>query len=112
MRLLLSVFCLLTAFSFGVRAEDSRLDQIGRAKTIKIAYRAEAAPFSVVKDGEPVGYTIDICKPVVESLENQLNIKPVKIEWVAVTTQTRFDTVATGKADMECGSSTVTLGRM
>ena len=29
-----------------------------------------------------------------------------------VTTQTRFETVASGKADMECGSSTVTLGRM
>jgi glutamate/aspartate transport system substrate-binding protein len=29
-----------------------------------------------------------------------------------VTVQTRFSTVAAGKADMECGSSTVTLGRM
>jgi len=29
-----------------------------------------------------------------------------------VTVQTRFSAVASGKADMECGSSTVTLGRM
>jgi ABC-type amino acid transport substrate-binding protein len=31
---------------------------------------------------------------------------------VEVTTQNRFDMVAQGKADMECGSSTITLSRM
>jgi ABC-type amino acid transport substrate-binding protein len=31
---------------------------------------------------------------------------------VPVNVQTRFSTVASGKADMECGASTVTLGRM
>jgi len=36
----------------------------------------------------------------------------LKIEWVEVTTQNRFDMVAQGKADMECGSSTITLTRM
>jgi ABC-type amino acid transport substrate-binding protein len=36
----------------------------------------------------------------------------MKIEWVPVTTQTRFDVIVQGKADLECGSSTVTLGRM
>ena len=29
-----------------------------------------------------------------------------------MTVQTRFTTVAAGKADMECGASTATLGRM
>ena len=29
-----------------------------------------------------------------------------------MTVQTRFTAVASGKADMECGSSTMTLGRM
>ena len=36
----------------------------------------------------------------------------LKIEWVPVTVETRFSAVASGKADMECGSSTVTLSRM
>lgn len=34
------------------------------------------------------------------------------IEWVAVDTQNRFDTIAAGLADMECGSSTVSFNRM
>jgi ABC-type amino acid transport substrate-binding protein len=65
-----------------------------------------------VNDNQPVGYSIDLCKLVVTSIERQLNAGSLKIEWVPVTLQTRFSAVASGKADMECGSSTVTLGRM
>ena len=36
----------------------------------------------------------------------------LQIKWVAVTSQTRFDAVAKGQADMECGASTATLSRM
>lgn len=93
-------------------AADSRIDQISTTKAIKIAYRTDATPFSFVKDNEPVGYTIDICKIIVASLERRLNIQGLKIEWVPVTTQTRLDAIAKGTADMECGSSTVSLGRM
>src|SRR5262245_15703066 len=61
---------------------------------------------------EPTGFTIDICKLVVSSIARQLGVGDLKIEWVPVTLQTRFSTVASGKADMECGASTATLGRM
>jgi glutamate/aspartate transport system substrate-binding protein len=94
-------------------AADSRLKTITGKKTIAIAYRPDAAPFSFVKEEkEPIGYTIDICKAVVTSLEKKLNITGLKIQWVPVTAQSRFEVVAGGKADLECGSSTVTLSRM
>jgi glutamate/aspartate transport system substrate-binding protein len=90
----------------------SRLKTIANTKTIKLAYRTDARPFSFVNEkNEPVGFTIDLCKLVVSSIERQLGIS-LKTEWVPVNVQTRFTTVASGKADMECGSSTVTLGRM
>src|SRR5690606_31133511 len=50
-------------------------------------------------------------KSVVDLMGQQLG-GPLKIEWVQVTTQNRFEMVASGQADMECGSSTITLGRM
>ena len=91
---------------------DSRLKTIANTKTIKLAYRTDARPFSFVNEkNEPVGFTIDLCKLVVISIERQLGVS-LKTEWVPVNVQTRFTTVASGKADMECGSSTVTLGRM
>jgi ABC-type amino acid transport substrate-binding protein len=91
---------------------DSRMKRIADTKTVKIAYRAAAAPFSFLDPNkQPVGYTIDLCKGVVESMGRALGGE-LKIEWVQVTTQNRFEAVASGQADMECGSSTVSLGRM
>jgi glutamate/aspartate transport system substrate-binding protein len=90
----------------------SRLKRIGSTKTIKIAYRSDSKPFSFLNEHrEPAGYTIDLCKLIVKSLEQQVNAA-LAIEWVPVTTHNRFAAVANGAADMECGSSTVTLGRM
>jgi glutamate/aspartate transport system substrate-binding protein len=60
---------------------------------------------------QPDGYTVDLCKFFVQSLETQLDAK-LKITWVPVDTQSRFDAVASGLADMECGSSTVSFARM
>jgi len=92
---------------------NSRLKVITSTKVIKIAHRTDARPFSFLNDNkEPVGFTIDLCKLVVNSIEQQTGIANLKIEWVPVTVQTRFAAVASGKADMECGASTATLGRM
>ena len=92
---------------------DSRLKSIIAKKLMRIAYRADARPFSFVNDAnEPLGYTIDLCKQVTDSIGHQFGLPELKIEWVPVTVDTRFSAVAGGKADMECGSSTVTLGRM
>lgn len=92
---------------------DSRLKRIADSKTIKIGYRAAATPFSFYNQQtkEPAGYTIDLCRLAADWIGKSLNT-PLKIEWVEVTTQNRFDMVAQGKADMECGSSTMTLSRM
>ena len=92
---------------------DSRLKSIIAKKVMRIAYRADARPFSFLNDAnEPLGYTIDLCKQVTNSIAHQFGLPALKIEWVPVTVDTRFSVIAGGKADMECGSSTVTLGRM
>jgi glutamate/aspartate transport system substrate-binding protein len=92
---------------------DSRLKTIAAKKVIRIAFRSDARPFAFVNDNkEPLGYTIDLCQQVVKSIQQQFSLPDLKIEWVPVTVDTRFSAVATGKADMECGSSTVTLSRM
>src|SRR5262245_31433941 len=110
--------CLAFLFATAASAQiqfppDSRLKAITSTKTIKIAYRADARPFSFVNDkNEPVGFTIDLCRLVANSIGQQFGLGDLKIDWVPTTLQTRFTTVASGKADMECGSSTATLGRM
>src|SRR5262245_58288323 len=103
---------LLGADCASAQTIGGQLKSIGESKTIRIAHRTDAVPFSYLSTDGLAGYTIDLCKLVVASLERQLGVQNMKIEWVPVTIQTRFDVIAKGNADLECGSSTVTLGRM
>lgn len=93
---------------------DSRLKAIAADKVINVAYRSDARPFSFEASDakEPVGFTIDLCRIIVADIQNQLKLDNVRIAWVPVTSQTRFSAVADGKADLECGASTITLKRM
>jgi len=103
----------LTAGLASAQGPDDRLNAINKTKIIKIAYRTDARPFSFLNENkEPAGYTVDLCKLIVRSMGKQLGVQEFDIQWVPVTTQTRFEAVANGTADMECGSSTATLSRM
>src|SRR5262249_27984946 len=70
-----------------------------------------AAPFSSESNGLPAGYTVEICKRVVTSLEQQLKIHPIAVKWVPANVQTRLDLVRKGQVDMECGPTTIPLSR-
>jgi len=111
------VLFLLAALACGfdgalAQTPEGRLKQIGDTGIIRLAYRSDANPFSFVSaQGQPDGYTVDLCKFITGSLERQLSTK-LRIEWVPVDTQNRFDTVAAGVADLECGASSVTFARM
>jgi glutamate/aspartate transport system substrate-binding protein len=103
----------LAASAAGAQALDGHLKKIADTKTITIAHRTDAAPFSFVDANNNVtGFSVDLCRRVVASLERQLKIDKLAVKYVPVTAQTRFDAVAKGQADMECGASTVTLSRM
>lgn len=92
---------------------EGRLKQIRDTKTITLAYRTDALPFSFEdQDKQPTGYTIDLCRRIVNLIEGQIGVQSLQVKWVPVTVENRFDAVSSGKADMECGASTVTLTRM
>jgi len=111
MRLPLLLAALLPLATYA-QTTDKTLQRIRDRKTVTIAYRTDAAPFSSEVDGQPKGYSIDICKRVVTSMEQQLKIQPIAIKWVPATVQTRLDLVRKGQVDMECGTTTATLSRM
>lgn len=88
------------------------LKKIRDTKTVAIAYRTDSLPFSFEENKQPVGYTVELCKRVVASLEQQLKIQPLAVKWIPATSQNRMDLVRKGEADMECGSTSITLSRM
>ena len=108
----LFVLPLFASASAQAQGLEGRLKKIGQSKTITIGYRTDAMPFSFAEKGQIDGFSIDLCKRVVTSIERQIKVQPLQVKWVPVTSQSRFDAVAKGTVDMECGASTMTLSRM
>ena len=86
-------------------AASPTLDRIRDTGTVRLAYREDSVPFSYVDNNRPVGYTIDICSRLVDSIKTALKRPDLKVQYVPVTAVTRMDVVASGKADLECGST-------
>jgi len=110
-RLALLVTVLLPAIAYA-QSTDKVLQRIAKTKTVTIAYRTDAVPFSYEDKGQPAGYTVDLCKRIVASLEQQLKVQPLAIKWVPANVQNRLDIIRKGEADLECGTTTATLSRM
>ncbi len=88
------------------------LEKIAADGRITIANVEDLAPFSFTgDDGIPAGLSIDLCRAVVTELATQVQVPLISIDYVQVTVQSRLDTIVSGRADMECGATTVTLGR-
>ena len=89
------------------------LDRIREKGAIVFAYRDGAAPFSY-KDraGHVRGYSVDLCARIAGALQKRLGLASLKVDWLPVNADQRLDAVASGRADAECGTTTITLSRM
>src|SRR3954453_8075866 len=93
---------MLLALLFPAMANAQALKRIRETKTVNVAYRTDALPFAYDNNGAPAGYSVDLCKRVVTSIEQQLKVTPLAIKWIPVNVQTRLDAIRKGQADMEC----------
>ncbi|SCK23425.1 glutamate/aspartate transport system substrate-binding protein [Variovorax sp. HW608] len=88
------------------------LARISQTQTIRLGFREDAKPFAFKgPDGAPAGYSVELCKRVVTSLKSQLNLAKLDVQWVPVTVASRMPAVMDGTVDLECGSTSRTLGR-
>lgn len=89
------------------------LDRIRDRHTIVFAYRDGAAPFSFKdRDGKVRGYTAELCTRIAAAIQRQLGLPSLDVQWFPVDADNRLEAVASGRADAECGTTTITLSRM
>jgi ABC-type amino acid transport substrate-binding protein len=87
------------------------LAKVRDSGVIVLGHRESSIPFSYVSArGEPIGYSVDLCKLIVDAMAVELG-KPIAIQWKQVTSESRMQAVASGQVDMECGSTTSNLER-
>ena len=107
---MLRLFALLALFA-ATAVHAQTLEKIRKQGTINVGYIDGAAPFSFSDpNGEPQGYTVDLCRAVVDGIAAQLK-RGVKPRWVKLTIQNRIDAVRQRKVDLECSTTTWTLTR-
>ena len=78
---------------------------------VTIAFRESSIPFSYLSPrGEPIGYSIELCRKLVDSMSEAVG-RELEVRFVPVTSGTRIDAIVSGRADLECGSTTSNLER-
>jgi ABC-type amino acid transport substrate-binding protein len=89
------------------------LDKLKETGVVSLGYRETSRPFSFTgSDGKPAGYSVDLCMKIVEAIRESLKRPDLRVAWVAVTPADRIPKLVKGAIDLECGSTTITFGRM
>jgi ABC-type amino acid transport substrate-binding protein len=88
------------------------LDKVRKTGVITLGYIDGAAPFSFTDgNGEPQGYSVELCRRVADGIAAELKRTGLKTKWVKLTIQNRIDAVRKRAVDMECSTTTWTLTR-
>ncbi|ASI69176.1 amino acid ABC transporter substrate-binding protein [Diaphorobacter nitroreducens] len=82
------------------------LERVRGGGPLVLAHRESSVPFSYVHEGKPMGYALDLCLHIAEVVRKKTGMKNMPVQLVQVTPANRIEMVKTGKADMECGSTT------
>ena len=99
--------------SYAADTPTGTLKAIKDRKAVLIGYLKDAFPMSLVgADGKPAGYSIDLCRVIAEQALKAVGLDPANIQYVPITLDGRIDAITSGKIDIECGTSTITLSRM
>jgi ABC-type amino acid transport substrate-binding protein len=104
-------FAAAAALALG-SADAGTLDKVRQDKALRIAFRDDAPPFSFTDSiGEPAGFMVDLCRSVAKHMGEQLDISDLKVAYVLVTAESRFEAIESGKADLLCEPTSETLSR-
>jgi glutamate/aspartate transport system substrate-binding protein len=116
----LAAACLLM-FAASARAEGEAADvgalsgtlkKVKESGAITLGYRESSLPFSYLnRRQQPIGYSIDLCREIVEEAATELDGMDINIAFAPVNPANRLQKVASGEIDLECGSTTGNVQR-
>jgi glutamate/aspartate transport system substrate-binding protein len=85
---------------------------IKRTHTVRLGHREASPPFSYLDEAKrPIGYSLDLCKAIVEEIGAEIGEADLRIDYVKVTPETRIPAVLSNRIDIECGATTASPDR-
>lgn len=98
--------------TFAIQAQADTLGQIRKSGEIRLGYRTDAPPMSYNDAaGQPAGYSVELCRRIATAVKEELKLPELKVTMVPLSNEERIDAIVQNKADIECGSTTITLSR-
>jgi ABC-type amino acid transport substrate-binding protein len=112
----LTIAVLLLGLATPAAAQDleGTLKKVKDTNTLTLGYRENSPPFSFMsplEKGSPTGYSVELCQRVAAAVRTKLGLPNIQVKWVPVTVADRIQAVTSGRIDLECGSTSITLGR-
>jgi glutamate/aspartate transport system substrate-binding protein len=114
MKKLLSILSLsILAMSNAQAQTIDTLKKIKESGSIVIGVRDSSSPFSYTPDGGAnyVGYSVEICDKIASATQRKLGMPVLQRFYQPVVPATRITHLASGKIDLECGSTTNNIER-
>jgi ABC-type amino acid transport substrate-binding protein len=106
-----TVFLALLSLPGASLFAQGTLERVADRGEFRIGYRTDARPLSFEENGEAAGYSVDFCRRIAAAVREHLDLSDMEVTFVPLTTENRIDAVVDGDVDIECGATTVTLGR-
>jgi glutamate/aspartate transport system substrate-binding protein len=95
-----------------VTALSGTLKKVKETGAVTLGYRESSLPFSYLnRRRQPIGYSMDLCREIVDDMSSELDDMDVRILFEAVTPADRLQKVESGAVDLECGSTTANVER-
>jgi len=102
---------LLTAALPGVASAETVMEKVKRTGVLTAGTSKDAFPFAYKdKQGELIGYSVDMLKLIQQQLEKELG-KKVQLKLVALNTDERIPNIINKKVDIVCDASSFTWER-
>jgi glutamate/aspartate transport system substrate-binding protein len=105
---IIAAACLLVSAAKPAATQEleGTLKKVKETGTFTIGHRDSSLPLSYLDDKlQPVGFSIELCKYVVEAVKSKLSTPNLNVRYNPVTSATRIPLVANGTVDIECGST-------
>src|SRR5215467_8635124 len=105
---IIAAACLLIGAEAPAAAQDLEctLKKVKETGIFTVGYRESSLPLSYLDDKlKPVGFSIELCKHVVDAVKAKLGMPDLNVKYNPVTSATRIPLVANGTVDIECGST-------
>jgi len=105
----LFLVCLLSLVP--VVAGADTLERVRNSHSVVLGYVPDFAPFSAQAGDKASGYAIDLCQDIFNTIKIELNLPSLQVRYQPVQLGEEVSAVSTGKVDILCTPTPVTLER-